>query len=62
MNPDDKGRDPAAKGTFDPTLVNEEGYQPAQDAEFAVAEQEQMDREIQEKPGRSGNWRTFKTS
>jgi hypothetical protein len=62
MNPDEKAEDPAGKGTFDPTLVNEEGYQAAQDAEFAVVEQEQMDQEVQEKPGRSGNWQTFKTS
>ena len=62
MNPDEKAEDPAVKGTFDPTLGNEEGFQPAQDAEFAVVEQEQMDQEVQEKAGRSGNWQTFKTS
>ena len=62
MNPDEKAEDPAGKGIFDPTLVNEDSFQAAQDAEYAVVEQEQMDQEVQEKPGRSGNWHTFKTS
>jgi hypothetical protein len=61
MNPDQKAEDPARKGALDPTPVNDEGFQPAQDAEFAVIEQEQMDQEVQEKAGRSGNWHTFKT-
>ena len=62
MNPDEKAEDPARKETFDPTFLNEEGIQPAQDAEFAVIEQEQRDQEVEEKPGRSGNWHSFKTS
>ena len=61
MNPDEKAEDPAGKGISDPTLVNEDSFQAAQDAEYAVVEQEQMDQEVQEKPGRSGNWHTFKT-
>ena len=65
MNPDENVEDPARKETqeFDPALVDEEGIhpEPAQGAESTVLQQVQREKEVEEKPGHSGSWRTFKT-
>ena len=66
MNPDENVEDPARKETqeFDPGLVDEKGIhpEPVQDAEPTVLQQGQREREVEEKPGHSGSWHTFKTS
>ena len=62
MNPDQNSEDSARKETqeFDPALVDEEGIhpEPARDPE----QQEQREKEVEEKPGHSGSWHTFKTT
>jgi hypothetical protein len=65
MNPDENAEDPGRKETqeFDPALVDEQGIHPesTQDADFAVLEQEQEDKEVEERLGRSATWHQFKT-
>jgi hypothetical protein len=66
MYPDENAKDGARKETqaFDPSLVDQKGIHPnqaARDAESVLLEQEQRDEEMDEEPGGSGSWQTFKT-
>jgi hypothetical protein len=66
MYPDEEAEDAARKETqeFDPSLIDEEGIHPkqaVQGAESVLLEQEQRDEEMDDDPGRSGSWQTFKT-
>ena len=66
MYVDEKAEDGVKKETrpLDPSLVDEEGTHPkkaAQDVETVLLEQEQRDEEMDEEPGGSGSWQTFKT-
>jgi hypothetical protein len=65
MNPAKNSTDRARKETqgFDSALVDEQGIHPesAQEAEPAVLEQEQENREFEERRGRGATWHQFKT-
>ncbi len=65
MNPDENAEYRTRKGTqeFDAAPADEEGIRPesGQDAEPIALEQEQMDDNVEQMPGHSGNWQTFIT-
>jgi hypothetical protein len=65
MNPDKNAEYRTRKETqeFDPALADEEGVllEAGQDAESIALEQEQMDYNVEEMPGHSGNWHPFLT-
>ena len=65
MNPDKYSEYGTRKETqeFDPARADEEGIRAdsGQDAEPIALEQEQMDDNVEQMPGHSGNWQTFIT-
>jgi hypothetical protein len=65
MNPDKYAEYGTREETqeFDPALADQEGIRTESgvDAEPIALEQEQMDGDVDQMPGRSGSWHTFIT-